>query len=137
MANKIEQRIAVLMSDGECDEGSVWEAILFAGHYRLNNLLASIDYNKIQSFGKVSEVSNLEPFQDKLKAFNWRVVEVDGHDLNALDKVFLEVRPPSDSPTCVIAHTIKGRGVPEVENTLASHYKCYRSIPLAISSRML
>lgn len=116
-------RTFVLMSDGECDEGSVWEAALFAGHHKLDNLVAIIDYNKIQSFGTVKQVLDLEPFADKWRAFGWFVLEVDGHDVHAIEQA-LDVLPPEHNrPTCIIAHTVKGKGVPLMEDKLLWHYR--------------
>jgi transketolase len=115
-------RVVCLLSDGECDEGSNWEAILFAPHHRLANLVAIVDYNKIQSFGRVSEVLGLEPFADKWRAFGWRTVEVDGHDTAALEEV-LSAPPEDDRPLAVIAHTVKGRGVGFMEDRLEWHYR--------------
>jgi transketolase len=116
-------RVFVLLSDGELDEGSNWEPILFAPHHGLDNLVAIIDYNKIQSFGTVKEILNLDPLADKFKAFGWSVVEIDGHNLNeisnALDRAPFEI----GKPTVIIAHTIKGKGVSFMENQLAWHYK--------------
>jgi transketolase len=122
--DKRPYRVFALLSDGECDEGSTWEAILFAGHHRLRSLVAIVDYNKIQSLGRVSEVLELEPFADKWSAFGWDVHEVDGHDCAALTRV-LEQRsePGSGRPTCVIAHTVKGKGVTFMEDLLLWHYR--------------
>jgi transketolase len=121
-----EHRVYCLMSDGECDEGSVWEAVLFAAHHRLDRLVAIVDYNKIQSLAPVAETIGLEPFADKWCAFGWGVVEVDGHDhaalRDALDRVPLE----TGKPTVVIAHTIKGKGVSFMENTVLWHYRTAR-----------
>lgn len=112
----------VIISDGELDEGSNWEAILFAPHHHLGNLTLIVDYNKIQSFGSVAEVLNLEPLAIKFEAFGWSVLEVDGHDhvqlLSALKKP-----ENTNRPRVVIAHTIKGKGVSFMENQLAWHYK--------------
>jgi transketolase len=108
-----------LLSDGECDEGSIWEAALFAAHHSLSNLVAIIDYNKIQSIGKVSEVMALEPFAAKWEAFGWRASEIDGHDRGAIANA-LELRP--SRPHVIIAHTVKGKGVPRIEGTVSSHY---------------
>ncbi len=116
--------VFAILSDGELDEGSNWEAILFAAHNRLDNLVAVIDYNKIQSFGTVAEVMNLEPLAEKFKAFNWDVKEVDGHSLHDLHEVLSAARVNrAGKPQCVIAHTIKGKGVSFMENRLAWHYK--------------
>ena len=117
-------RIFTILSDGELDEGSNWEAILFAAHNHLDNLTAIVDYNKIQSFGTVAEVMNLEPLAEKFKAFNWRTVEVDGHSLPELKAALAaEGSPRNGQPKCVIAHTTKGKGVSFMENLLAWHYK--------------
>lgn len=119
-----QRSVFVVLSDGELDEGSNWEAILFAAHNRLDNLIAVIDYNKIQSFGTVREVMNLEPLADKFRAFNWEVEEVDGHAVAALQNVFQRFKTSrSGHPKCVIAHTIKGKGVSFMENNLAWHYR--------------
>jgi transketolase len=114
-------RSFALLSDGECDEGSVWEAALFAGHNRLNNLTALIDCNGIQSFGRVSEVLELEPFADKWRSFRWVVREIDGHDHDALHAALSD--PPADAPCVLLCRTIKGKGVSFMEDSLAWHYK--------------
>lgn len=112
-----------LLSDGELDEGSNWEAFLFAPQHGLDNLTVIVDYNKIQSFGRVSQVLELEPLADKFRAFRWSVAEVDGHDLGGLMKVFNELPLRPGSPTLILAHTTKGRGVSFMENELSWHYK--------------
>jgi transketolase len=118
-----DYRVFVLMSDGECDEGSNWEAILFAGHHRLANLIAIVDYNKIQSLGPVAETMGLEPFAAKWLSFGWQVKEVDGHDHDQL-AAGLDIRSePGSPPTCVIAHTTKGKGVSFMENSVLWHYR--------------
>lgn len=114
-------RTYVLLSDGECDEGSNWEAILFAGHHNLHNLTAVVDYNKIQSLKPVSETLELEPFSDKWRSFNWNVVECDGHDHEALWAA-LSSRS-TDQPTVVLAHTTKGKGVSFMEDSVLWHYR--------------
>lgn len=116
-------RVFVVMGDGEIDEGSVWEAAMCAGKHRLGNLTAIIDYNKIQSAGRVSEVQELEPLPDKWKAFNFEPVEVDGHDVEALRRVFASLPLVYDRPTAVICHTVKGRGIPFAENDPTWHHK--------------
>jgi transketolase len=117
-----DHRVFVLLSDGECDEGSNWEAILFAAHFKLRNLVAIIDYNKIQSLGPVAETISLEPFVAKWQSFGWEVREVDGHDHAALKSV-LSQRSTVGLPVCVIAHTVKGKGVSFMENTVLWHYR--------------
>lgn len=113
----------VLLGDGEMDEGSNWEALLFAAHHHLNNLCAIIDYNKIQSFGDTNKVINLEPLADKLRAFNCNVIEVDGHNHDALRAAFMGFNEQTYKPTVIVAHTVKGKGVSYMENELAWHYK--------------
>jgi len=117
-----KNRSFILMSDGECDEGSNWEAFLSAPHYKLGNLVAIIDHNKIQSYGTVEEVIPLGPLAKKLEAFNWEVKEVDGHSLEQLTQALDSFSYYGEQPHCIIAHTVKGKGVPTMENTLASHY---------------
>ena len=117
-------RVFVLLSDGECDEGSNWEAILFASHHRLDNLAAIVDYNKIQSLASVEETLSLEPFADKLRSFGWVVREVDGHDHPQLQKSLSDLPAEIGRPTAVIAHTTKGKGVSFMENTVLWHYRC-------------
>jgi len=116
-----EQRVFVVLSDGECDEGSVWEAAMFAGHHRLANLCAIIDYNKLQSLGRVSDTVNLEPFGAKWRAFGWDAVHVDGHDHEALLGAFTD--RADNRPTCIVADTVKGRGVSFMENQILWHYR--------------
>ncbi|HTU65166.1 MAG TPA: transketolase [Steroidobacteraceae bacterium] len=115
-------RVYVLLSDGECDEGSNWEAILFAAHHQLGNLVAVVDYNKIQSLAPVADTIALEPFVDKWRAFNWEVREVDGHD-HAQLRAVLDAPSESGKPVCVLAHTTKGKGVSFMENTVLWHYR--------------
>ena len=116
-------RVFCLLSDGECDEGSNWEAILFAPHHKLDNLIAIVDYNKIQSFGSVPEVLALEPLAEKLRAFGWYVMEIDGHDLEAIERTLGAVPERTGKPTAIIAHTVKGKGVSFMEHKLEWHYK--------------
>jgi len=114
-------RCFCVLSDGELDEGSTWEAAMFAGARQLGSVTAVIDYNKIQSLERVVEVMDLEPLADKWRSFRWHVAEVDGHDLSALEAAL-----SSDSggrPRLIIAHTIKGKGVERLENTVESHYR--------------
>lgn len=121
-----QQRVAVLMSDGECDEGSVWEAALFAQHHRLDNLLAIIDYNKLQSLASIKETLELEPFRAKWESFNWRVVEVDGHDHEQLRTALAAGTEREERPLVVIAHTVKGKGVSFMERSVLWHYRTAR-----------
>ena len=116
-------RVFVVMSDGELDEGSNWEAILFAGHHRLENLVAVIDYNGIQSLDRVDNTLRLEPLADKLTAFGWAVADIDGHDLDALRSALGNVPRAPGQPTAIIARTVKGKGVSFMENTVLWHYR--------------
>lgn len=120
--DETQARSFVLLSDGECDEGSNWEAILLAGHLKLDTLVAIVDYNKIQSFGRVEEVLDLEPFADKWRAANWAVQEVDGHSFEELSSALTCVPLEKGKPSVIIAHTVKGKGIPHMENTLEWHY---------------
>lgn len=116
-------RIFVLLSDGECDEGSIWEAALFSAHHKLDNLIAIIDYNKLQAFGRTKEVLNLEPFLDKWTSFGWQAREVDGHNFSEIEKVLSETPFREGKPSLIIANTIKGKGVSFMEDKLEWHYK--------------
>ncbi len=116
-------RVFAVLSDGECDEGSTWEAAMLAANQGLGNLVAIIDYNKIQALGYTRDVMDLEPFADKWTAFGWAVQEVDGHNCGALESVLTCVPRMPGKPTCIIAHTIKGKGVSFMEDTLLWHYR--------------
>jgi transketolase len=116
-------RAVVLLSDGELDEGSNWEAILFAAHHRLENLVAIVDFNKIQSFGSVKEVLNLDPLPAKWEAFGWGVAEIDGHDHGEIEKHLKAAPFQAGKPSVLIAHTVKGKGISFMENALPWHYR--------------
>ena len=135
--DKCRYRVFVLLSDGECDEGSNWEAILFAAHHRLDNLVAIVDYNKIQSLMSVAETLELEPFINKWSSFGWGVQEVDGHDHKKLKQAFKIIPFVPDRPSVLIAHTTKGKGVSFMENTVLWHYRCARGQEFADALREL
>jgi transketolase len=116
-------RVFCLLSDGECDEGSTWEPALFAPNHRLDNLTAIVDYNKIQSLGTVKEVLDLDPLADKWQAFGWAVREIDGHDIAAICDALTALPYESNRPSCIVAHTVKGKGVSFMENKLLWHYR--------------
>jgi len=118
----LEWRTFVMLSDGELDEGSNWEAILFAPQHRLDNLVAIVDYNKIQSLGSVAEVLELDPLAEKFRAFRWGVREIDGHSHAAIYDALKSIPFEKGKPSCLIAHTIKGKGVDFMENNLNWHY---------------
>ncbi len=130
-------RTVALVSDGELDEGSNWEAILFAGHHRLDNLWAIVDFNKIQSLGSVDSVLRLDPLADKFKAFGWHTVEIDGNDIAACHKSLALDSPTPNKPTVIIAHTKKGAGVDFMEDKLLWHYKTPDPAQLAAAMRQL
>lgn len=117
-----EHRVYVILGDGECDEGSNWEAALFAHQFQLNNLIVIIDYNKMQSLDYCENTIALEPFADKWRAFGFRVLEVDGHDCDDLKRQ-LSIANDTQRPTCLIAHTVKGKGISFMENNVLWHYR--------------
>ncbi|MFI8308370.1 transketolase [Streptomyces sp. NPDC085927] len=119
--DRSDRRCFVVMGDGEIQEGSVWEAAAVASHHRLDRLTAVVDRNRLQITGETSAVCGLEPLVDRWSAFGWHVREVDGHDLDALTAA-LSVPPEPGRPTLVLAHTVKGRGLPHVEGQTRSHY---------------
>lgn len=117
-----DQKVCVLLSDGECDEGSIWEAAMFSSHHKLDNLLAIVDYNKLQSLESVSNTLELEPFSDKWKSFGWEVIEMNGHNHDEIVNC-LNLAKASKKPVCLIAHTTKGKGVSFMENSVLWHYR--------------
>jgi transketolase len=120
---KLDYRCFVLMSDGECEEGSVWEAALFAAAQGLDRVIAVVDYNKWQATGRSNEVMALQPLAEKWRAFGWTTHEVDGHDLAALLPLLQNVPDGSGKPVMVIAHTVKGKGVSFMEDDNNWHYR--------------
>ncbi len=126
-AGKIDKQsfhVFAILSDGECDEGSTWEAVLFAAHHKLDNLITIVDYNKLQGFGFTKDVLGLEPFSDKWKSFGWEVKEVNGHSFDDIITTLQQTPFVKNKPSVVIAHTIKGLGgAPEHVNKISSQYK--------------
>jgi transketolase len=120
---KKSAKVVVLMSDGECQEGSVWEAAMFAPAQRLSHLTVWVDYNKWQATGRSPEVMAMDPFVDKWKAFGWRAREIDGHDIQAVAQAMSESPDPEGRPTAWVAHTVKGKGVSFMENDNNWHYR--------------
>ena len=120
---KSDSRVFVVLGDGECNEGSVWEAAMCAGKHRLTNLTAIVDYNKHQAYGSTREVQDLEPFADKWRAFGFAVREVDGHNLVEMREVFTSLPLDPQKPTAIIAHTVKGKGAAFAENNMKWHHK--------------
>lgn len=123
LKEKASYRVFVLLSDGELNEGSNWEAMLFASHHNLDNLIAIIDYNKLQSLKSVDETIKLEPLKDKFISFGWAVKEIDGHNHELIRGALKDIPISQGKPSVVIAHTIKGKGVGFMENSVDWHYK--------------
>lgn len=117
-----DYRVFTVLGDGECEEGSVWEAAMSAAHYRLDNLVAVVDRNGFQEDGPTEEIMAIEPLADKWRSFGWETVEVDGHDVGQLADVLHRVPLRTGKPTCVIARTMKGHGLSFTANTHAWHY---------------
>ncbi len=127
----------VMMGDGECQEGSVWEAMMFAAQMKLGNLIAIVDYNKLQAMDTLEKIINLEPLVDKWKSFGWHVEEVDGHDIDAIINRLKKVPYSEDKPTVIIAHTIKGKGISFMENVPIWHYRFPNDDELKIAFKEL
>ncbi len=121
--NLKDYRVYVLLGDGECDEGQVWEAAMAAAHFKVDSLVAIVDNNGLQIDGWNRDVMNLEPFAAKWQAFGWHVIEVDGHDLGQIISAFDRAKQSKGQPTVIIAHTIKGKGVSFMENRAEFHGK--------------
>jgi transketolase len=119
--NKLDYNVFVLLGDGECEAGQIWEAAMSAAHFKAGNLIAILDYNKYQEMGPISREMGLEPLVDKWQSFGWYVVEADGHDIDDLLAKLEEVKAVQDQPAIIIAHTIKGKGVSFVEADYTFH----------------
>jgi len=122
-AKKNSHHIFSIVSDGELDEGSTWEALLFASHHNLYNLTIIVDFNKIQSFGSVKDVLNLDPLESKFQSFGFECLNIDGHDHKEISSALSFAKTYKTKPTVIIANTIKGKGVSFMENKLLWHYK--------------
>ncbi len=119
--NASPSRTYVILGDGEIQEGQVWEGAMFAAFHKVDNLVCIVDYNKIQLDGWVKDIMPLEPLADKWRSFGWHVIELDGHDIEAVQKAFHEAEATKGMPTVLIAHTIKGKGVSFMENNPKFH----------------
>jgi len=119
---KAKYHIFCLMSDGDCDEGSTWEAIMFAAQHKFDNLTAIVDYNRVQALGHVKDVIELEPFSEKIEAFGWAVREIDGHNYGEIESVLSNLPLEKGKPSFIIARTVKGKGVSWMEDTVSCHY---------------
>jgi transketolase len=120
--DKKSYRVFTLLGDGELPEGSNWEAALSAAHYKLDNLCAIIDYNKLQITGRTSDVCNTDPIDHKFESFGWAVKHVDGHNFKELKEAFDTLPFTAGKPSLIIAHTVKGKGVSYMENCLKWHH---------------
>ena len=121
--NAQSYRVYVLLGDGECNEGQIWEAAMAAAHFKVDNLTAIVDRNRLQLDGWCCDVMNSEPFAQKWRAFGWQVIEVDGHDFTQLGRAFSRAKKIKGKPTVIIAHTTKGKGVSFMENNPDFHGK--------------
>lgn len=119
--DKLDIKIYCLMGDGETNEGQVWEAAMTSAHYKLDNVCAIIDFNKLQIDGFCCDIKDMEPYINKWKDFGWHAIEADGHNLNALMDAFDESTQIKGKPTMIVAHTIKGKGVSFIENKVEWH----------------
>ncbi|MBR6308303.1 MAG: transketolase [Lachnospiraceae bacterium] len=126
-------RVYCLVGDGEAEEGQVWEAAMFAGHRKLDNLCVILDYNGLQIDGKLEEVCSAEPFADKFKAFRFHVIEINAHDFDEIRAAFKEARETKCQPTVIIAHSVKGKGVSFMENNCGWHGKAPNDEEYAIA----
>ena len=120
---KKNNKTFIIVGDGECNEGSVWEAAAAASKYKLGNYNIIIDYNKLQSAGPVMEIQPMEPLADKWKSFGFKVMECNGHDVASLKKTLSAITEWRESPSVLIAHTLKGKGIPSAENNPEWHHK--------------
>ncbi|MBP9477118.1 MAG: transketolase [Sebaldella sp.] len=116
-----KNKVYVILGDGELHEGQVWEGLMSAPHHRLNNLIAILDYNKLSSKDDVNKVMNLEPIKDKIKAFNWEVIEINGHNIGEIKDAIKKAKEIRDRPVFIIANTVKGKGVSFMENNPKWH----------------
>ena len=129
----LKGRVFIVMSDGECDEGTTWESAMIANHHNLNNLIVIVDRNRIQSLKPTEDTLKLEPFADKWNAFGWETRVVSGHNYESLESAFVQ----STIPLCVIAETTKGKGVDFMENSVLWHYKSPNEIEVKKAFRQL
>ena len=126
-------RVYTLIGDGESEEGQVWEACMFAGHRKLDNLCVILDYNGLQIDGKLEDVCSAEPFEDKFKAFRFHVINIDAHDFDQIRAAFKEARETKGQPTVIIAHSLKGKGVSFMEGSIEWHGKAPNDEQYAIA----
>lgn len=124
MAGKLDEksyRVFTIIGDGECQEGQVWEALMAAAHYKLDNMVAILDHNSLQIDGCCRDVMNPEPLYDKFKTFNWHVIKIDGHDMTQIEDALRQAKAMKNQPTMIVAETVKGKGVSYMENQAGWH----------------
>lgn len=132
-----DYRVFVVVGDGECQEGSIWEAALFAPQMKLDNLIVIVDHNKLQAMGRLEDIIGMSPLAEKWKAFGWVVEEVKGNDINELSNVFRRIPFEPGRPSCIIAHTIKGKDISFMENAAIWHYRQPNSQETAVACKEL
>jgi transketolase len=132
-----DYRVYVAVGDGEVQEGSIWEAAMSAAHYKLDNLVVIVDKNKLQVDGFVSEIMAIDPIDAKFKAFGFEIINIDGHDIEQISGAFAKARQIKGKPTCIIAKTVKGKGVSYMENVCSWHGTAPNDEQLAIAMREL
>ena len=121
--NKIKSKVYTLCSDGEMNSGSTLEAIMFAGHHNINNLICIVDKNQYQALGRTEDVINLDPLSKKWESFGWDVYDIDGHNRKEIKQAFVSAKKSSIKPSVLICNTIKGKGMKDFEGKLMSHYR--------------
>lgn len=134
---KIKQNFFVICGDGEINEGSIWESLLSAAKHKLDNLILLIDYNKFQSYGKNSEVLDLEPLTDKFKSFKFETYNINGHDIFEIEKTIKKCLKNKNMPSVIICHTVKGKGIKIAENNPSWHHKHLSNIEISQIERLL
>ena len=140
LAGKLDKRdyhVYVLLGDGECQEGQVWEAAMLAPHFKVDNLTAIVDHNELQLDGRVCDIMGIEPLTDKWFAFNWHVIDINGHDISQILKALKKARDIRGKPTVIVAHTVKGKGVSFMENNVDFHGKAPNAEEAEIALREL
>jgi len=123
MAMATKSKVYALLGDGDCNEGATWEAAMFASQHQLRNLVVIVDYNKLQALGKTKRILNLGSLGNKWASFGWRVIETNGHNLSRIESALKNIPKWTRRPSCIIAHTVKGKGVSFMENKVEWHYK--------------
>ena len=134
---KRSYRVYAIIGDGESQEGQIWEAAMTAAHYKLDNVCAIVDHNKLQIDGKVGEVKNVEPLKEKWEAFGWKAIELDGHDMAQILDGFEKAKAAKGMPVVIIAHTVKGKGVSFMENQVEWHGKAPKKEQMELALKEL